>query len=168
MIGPTSRPMSRVRVLAAIGVLLAGLSGCSDRPPATTAAPAASVASAETPVPQETSAQPAAASPRPRRTSPAPAARPTRTADRAAEAGSGNAGLDQFVAAVQQRLPAVAMDRRDEEVEELGEQACDSLAAGQTATAAAGEISDQGVELGDARKLVALARSTACPGRPKV
>jgi len=83
-------------------------------------------------------------------------------------AGSGDSGLDRFVEAVQRQLPEVALDRRDEEVEELGEQACDSLAAGEKDAAVAGEIGEQGVASADARTLVALARTTACPGRPKV
>jgi len=76
--------------------------------------------------------------------------------------------LDRFAAAVREQLPEVAMDRRDEEVEAFGEQACRALAAGEKAPAVAGEISSQGVTSADARKLVALAGSTACPDRPKV
>jgi predicted lipid-binding transport protein (Tim44 family) len=160
-------------VLAGAG-LLAGLAGCSDpAPDSPAAAPAAVVESAPDRVPS------APSSPSPRRASrpsSAPAAgsvsgagsAPVAAAPRrAAEAASGNAGLDRFVAAVQRQLPAVAMDRRDEEVEDLGQQACDSLAAGQNLTTVAGEISQQGVADMDARKLVTLARTTACPPRPK-
>ncbi|MFD0524880.1 DUF732 domain-containing protein [Paractinoplanes durhamensis] len=90
-----------------------------------------------------------------------------RTAEPAG-AGSGSPGLDRFVAAVQKQLPEVALDRRDEEVEQLGQQACDALAAGRKATAVAGELSEQGVTSTDAGKLVALAGSTMCESRPKV
>jgi hypothetical protein len=79
-----------------------------------------------------------------------------------AGAGSGDAGLDRFVAAVQRQLPEVAVDRRDEEIEALGRQACDALAAsGKTATAAR-DLAGSGVTAAQAGKLVTLARSTAC------
>jgi hypothetical protein len=74
------------------------------------------------------------------------------------------AGPDHFLAAVQQKLPEVALDRRDEEVEDLGEQACQALATGRSATTAAGEVAEQGVAPADARTLVALARNDLCPG----
>ena len=89
--------------------------------------------------------------------SPPPAATPA-----APEAGSGNAALDRFVAAVQRRLPDVALDRRDEEIEDLGRQACASLAAGKTTAAAAARLADLGVGGSDARTLITLARGTAC------
>jgi hypothetical protein len=63
---------------------------------------------------------------------------------------------------VQKKLPEVAVDRRDEEVEDLGEQACESLGAGRSATAAAGEVAEQGVTPADARTLVGLAEDTLC------
>ena len=73
-----------------------------------------------------------------------------------------------FLAAVQERLPDVALDRRDEEVEALGEQSCAGLEAGKSANAVAGELGEEDVTPVDARKLVTLAGATACPGRPKV
>jgi hypothetical protein len=157
--------MIRGRALMGIGLVIA-LAGCTDTPSTPRAGTAAPVASVLSPVPEEAPPQPPGAAPRPRRTSPAPT--PTATAKRAAEADSGVTGFDRFVAAVQQQLPAVALDRRDEEVEALGEQACDSLAAGRKAAAVAGEISSEGVAAPDARKLVTLAGTTACPSRPKV
>jgi hypothetical protein len=72
------------------------------------------------------------------------------------------------VEAVQRQLPAVAVDRRDVEVEALGVQACQGLSSGAKDAVVAGVISEQGVALGDARKLVTLARTTACADRPKV
>ena len=81
-----------------------------------------------------------------------------------AGAGSGDAGLDRFVAAVQTQLPQIALDRRDEEVEALGVRACESLAAGHRAAAVAGGMRAEGVAAADVDRLVALARSTACPG----
>lgn len=96
---------------------------------------------------------------------PAPVATvaPAATADPAhTDAGSGDPGLDRFVAAVQQKLPDVAMDRRDEEVAELGETACDALAAGQDPAAVVRELADEGVPADQARTLFTLARTTAC------
>jgi uncharacterized protein DUF732 len=83
-------------------------------------------------------------------------------ATKGAPAVIGSAALDRFVAAVQRRLPEVALDRRDEEVEDLGEQACDALKGGRSATAAAGGVVEQGVTPADARMLVGLARDNLC------
>ena len=157
--------MRRIGVLTGIVVLL-GTAACGS--PARSAAvpvPAASAGPVLNPVPETTTTAAQAAAPRPRHTAHAPkAAAPAATTD----AGSGDAGLDRFVAAVQQHLPDVALDRRDEEVEALGQEACAGLRAGKTDTAVAGEIGAEDVTPADARKLVTLARSTACPGRPKV
>jgi uncharacterized protein DUF732 len=149
------------RVLVAVATIVA-LGGCADESATSSAVRPKSDAS---PVPQVITSQPPAAteSPLPR----SPQARSPRAA-KAAGAGTGDAGLDRFVAAVQEQLPAVALDRRDEEVEALGTQACDALAAGDNVPAVAGELSAQGVTSADAEKLIALARSTACRGRPKV
>ncbi|WP_433292515.1 DUF732 domain-containing protein [Actinoplanes sp. CA-030573] len=157
------RAVRGVRVLATLGVLAVGLAGCSGSPHPVAAPAGVPVASAEAvrnPVPAMSTTKPAPAPPTPRRTGPAP--RPTRTTTDTPGAGSGDAGLDRFVAAVQEQLPAVALDRRDEEVEELGQQACSELAAGQKPATVAAEISDQGVTSADAQKLVALAHETAC------
>ena len=70
--------------------------------------------------------------------------------------------MDQFVARVQQELPQVAADRRDEELAALGEQMCASLAAGRGTAAVAGEMQDQGVVAADDRALVASARAEIC------
>ena len=163
--------MRRLRFVAAAGLLLA-IGGCGNPPPrvAAAATPAAG-ARVLTPVPEETTTHPPAAAPGPRHARPAPKPSPSKhpsTDAGSGDAGSGDAGLDRFVAEVQKRLPAVALDRRDEEVEALGEQACDSLAAGESVTAVSGEISEQGVAAKDSRTLVTLAQTTACRGRPKV
>jgi hypothetical protein len=70
--------------------------------------------------------------------------------------------MDRFVAAVQRQLPEVAVDRREEEVAELGDRACHSLASGHRVPAVADEISGYGLTGADARALVTLARDTAC------
>ncbi|GIM93998.1 DUF732 domain-containing protein [Paractinoplanes toevensis] len=152
------------RAFAAVAMIVA-LGGCSDEPGAISAVRPESDAS---PVPQVTATRPPLVThpPSPRSASP----RSPQAAETAepAGAGSGEAGLDRFVAAVQKQLPAVALDRRDEEVEALGTQACDALAAGADVPAVAGELGAQGVTSDDAKKLIALARTTACRGRPKV
>ncbi|MEV6843023.1 DUF732 domain-containing protein, partial [Actinoplanes sp. NPDC051411] len=91
----------------------------------------------------------------------APATTATKKPARKAPA-AGGAGLDRFVAAVQRKLPDVALDRRDEEVEDLGEQACSALKGGRSATAAAGEVAERGVTPADARALVGLAKDDLC------
>jgi len=88
--------------------------------------------------------------------------KPARTASPSAAAASGSAGLDRFVAAVQRKLPDVALDRRDEEVEDLGEQACAALGHGRSATAVTDEVAAQGVTPADAKMLVGLARDNLC------
>ena len=157
--------MRRLGAIAGIVALLATAACGANARTTATPAPAATAESALHPAPERTTTTAQAAAPRPRHTSPAPR---TPEPSPATDAGSGNAGLDRFVAAVQRQLPDVALDRRDEEVEALGEQACAGLRAGKTETAVAGEIGEQDVAPADARKLVTLARSTACPGRPKV
>ncbi|MBO3742539.1 DUF732 domain-containing protein [Actinoplanes flavus] len=69
---------------------------------------------------------------------------------------------DEFLDAVRGELPAVAMDRRSEEITELGGQACSSLAAGNDRAEAAAELTESGLEPVDARRLVTLARRTLC------
>jgi len=155
--------MTRIGLLAGIVVLLT-TAACGS-PARTTAAPppVAPAGSVLNPVPERTTTPAREAAPRPRRTSPAP-----RTAPQDTGTGSGNAGLDRFVAEVRRQLPGVALDRRDEEVEALGEQSCAGLEAGKSANAVAGELGEEDVTPVDARKLVTLAGATACPGRPKV
>jgi uncharacterized protein DUF732 len=152
----------RLGALAALTLLLA-TAACAEAT-RTTATPVASAVTTLDPVPENTTTPTQAAPPRPRHTSPAPSPAPSPAGD----AGSGNAGLDRFVAAVRRDLPEVALDRRDEEVEALGEQACAGLRSGKTGAVVAGEIGAEDVAPADARELVTLARSTACPGRPKV
>jgi hypothetical protein len=157
-----------------VAVAVLGLAGCgkadAGKP---SAAPAASAGSVLRPVPERETPQAEPATPRSpgagRASKPErERAKPAKTAADEGGAGSGNSGLDAFVAAVQRELPDVALDRRDEEVEDLGQEACQGLAAGKKDAVVAGEISAEGVAPPDARKLVTLARTTACGGRPKV
>jgi hypothetical protein len=147
-------PFARIATVASVTLLFA-LAACDHTPPT----PADEPEPAATAVPRE----PATAPPSPFSTSPNKAA-PARSAKPPADvdAGSESAGLDRFVAAVQQKLPDVALDRRDEEVEDLGQQACDALGNGHSATAAAGEITDEGVPPAEARTLVGLAKTDLC------
>ncbi|GAA0530022.1 hypothetical protein GCM10010172_08420 [Paractinoplanes ferrugineus] len=155
------------RVVVALGLITA-LAGCSSPEPETETGRTTVVAvpseQAAPPVPQVTETP----SPSVRETT-----RPSRSpqAKRAAEppvAAGGNAGLDRFLAAVRTQVPTVALDRREEEVEELGETACDGLSAGRSKTTVARELSEHGVTSADARKLVSLAGDTVCGTRPKV
>lgn len=152
------------RILTTLA-LITTLAGCSTARTAETkaTAPAAEPpepsAQVSTPVPQVTATQSPGVKSAP------PQAKKT---SKPAGAGSGDARLDDFVAAVRKRLPAVALDRRDEEVEELGEHACEGLSAGRSGKAVAAEIGEQGVPAADARALVALAGDTVCAARPKV
>ncbi|MBW6437404.1 DUF732 domain-containing protein [Actinoplanes hulinensis] len=68
----------------------------------------------------------------------------------------------EFLDAVRGELPAVAMDRRAEEITELGGQACSSLAAGNPRAEVAAELTEFGLETADARRLVTLARKKLC------
>ncbi|WP_433824903.1 DUF732 domain-containing protein [Actinoplanes sp. CA-015351] len=67
-----------------------------------------------------------------------------------------------FVAAVQGRLPEVALDRRPEEITELGDQACQGLAAGKRRPTVAENLLGYGLSGADARVLVSLASSHLC------
>jgi Protein of unknown function (DUF732) len=147
----------RIATVAAVTVLFA-VAGCDHAPPT----PAAQQEPAATAVPLEAATEsPAATVPSPSASSPA-APKHTRKPPADVDAGSGSAGLDRFVAAVQQKLPDLALDRRDEEVEDLGEQACDALNGGRGATAAAAAVADEGVAPAEARILVGLAKSDLC------
>jgi hypothetical protein len=152
------------RVLIALG-LIAALAGCSSHESGTVAAVPSGQAAIPVPQVTETHSPRVTHSPQSTRTTRSPQAKKTAAAP---GAGSGSAGLDRFVAAVREQLPAVVLDRRDEEVEELGERACDGLSAGRSSAVVAGEIGEQGVAAADARKLVALAGDTVCGSPPKV
>jgi hypothetical protein len=128
-------------------VLLMALAGCGDAPEAATSGPAATQPSSTT------------------------ATKPGRTDDAGPNAGSGDAGLDGFVDAVRERVPELAADRRDEEIEVIAQQACASLAAGRNADALVAETRSLGTEDAEAtdrataRELIKLAIDTACPGQ---
>jgi hypothetical protein len=153
--------------LVVLGLVFAGLTGtaasCSDPAAQSVAAPSTEPSLTFVPSGPPSPAAVAAPGPSPAGTATA-TAEPVRTATAAAAgADPGPHGLDRFVAAVQVRLPDVALDRRDDEIADLGQQACDQLAAGKKTAAVAGSLAEPGVSDADARALVALARDTACP-----
>jgi len=133
-----------------VALATAGCSSATDR--TTVPPPAGRVVS---PVPQATTTQPAAAAPT--RTETTAVRRP-----QAKRTSTAAPSIDRFVAAVQRQMPQFALDRRDDEVAELGEEACRSLAAGKRDAAVATEITEYGVATNDARQLVTLARDNAC------
>jgi hypothetical protein len=97
-------------------------------------------------------------SPQPEQPATATATAPATTAP----AVSATPSEKRFLAAVRERLPETAMDLRDEEITEMGGEACDSLAAGAARRSVAAELAEYGLPDPEARKLVALARSTLC------
>jgi predicted small lipoprotein YifL len=102
---------------------------------------------------------------------PPPSPRPAPSAAAEPNAGSGDRGLDGFVAAVQKRMPAVAADRRDEELEAVAEQSCALLAAGTDAKTIAavartlGTADPQATDRATAYRLVRLSIAEVCPAQ---
>jgi Protein of unknown function (DUF732) len=98
--------------------------------------------------------------------SPAPEPMPT---NGKINAGTGNDALDYFVSTVQKRMPKVAIDRRDEELEAVAEQSCALLASGTDATTIAavartlGTGNPAATTRAAARRLVRLSIATVCP-----
>jgi hypothetical protein len=163
----------------ATAVLLVALAGCGDvalagcaddrAEPAAVAVPAAGA-------PVESPAPVGSADSRPAtRAATTHAATPRATGTTAAaggdgqtDAGSGSKGLDDFVTVVRAKVPEVAVDRRDEEIEAIAQQACASLAAGKKAdalvaeTRSLGTADAQATDQATARELINLAIDTVC------
>jgi hypothetical protein len=97
-------------------------------------------------------------------TSAAPAA-PRTTAARKASGKSG--GVSGFVAVVQDELPEVAVDHREEELAGLAQQACSALAAGKDAGAVVAGTERFGTGEADAHRLIKLAITTVCPDQDR-
>lgn len=164
-----------MRKLVLVAALAFTLAGCGHHAESTedVAAPVADVAPAS---PSPSAAAPAvthhssperAAWPGPAHRAARPAA-PVRTAYPEWNAGSGDAKLDAFVAAVRDRLPIVAADRRDEEIEDIGRQICAARAARKpTGTVVAyartlGTPDPDATDQASASELVRLADGTLC------
>ncbi|MEU7901251.1 DUF732 domain-containing protein [Actinoplanes sp. NPDC049118] len=154
-------------------VLLVALSGCgddADTKPATVPAPAIS---SEAPAPSapavaagRTAAAPTAtAAPR---SGSQPATPPgPRSGHRAAKPRTVATGTSGFVAAVQNRLPEVAVDHRDEEIAEIAGQACTSLAAGEGAGTIVAGTERFGTDEETAHKLIKMAIDNVCPDQDR-
>lgn len=72
---------------------------------------------------------------------------------------------ERFVAAVRGQLSDATLDLRNEEITEMGGQACAALAAGQPRGEVAEELAGYGLPKAAAREMVILARTTLCePG----
>ncbi|MFI1990327.1 hypothetical protein [Actinoplanes sp. NPDC020271] len=71
---------------------------------------------------------------------------------------AGAADPDRFVAAVRRELPELALDRRDEEIADLGSEACASMRAKDQDT-----LSAYGVTPSQAQQLRTVARADLCP-----
>ncbi|GAA4602971.1 hypothetical protein BJY16_004442 [Actinoplanes octamycinicus] len=65
---------------------------------------------------------------------------------------------DRFVAAIRRELPELALDRRDEEIADLGLDACSPAAAGRQ-----DELTASGVSAAQARRLREVALTDLCP-----
>ena len=150
--------MRRLRwALPAVVLVLAACGDDHEVKPADVPAPVP-VESTATPDLTVTTTTPAAAKP-------APATRKP-TLKPAAPTGG---GLAAFVRVVQSRTPEIALDRRDEEIEAIAQQACASLAAGTDADALVAETRSLGTadaeatDQATARELIKLAIDTVCP-----
>jgi hypothetical protein len=148
-------------MLAAATML--ALAGCSDdAEPADVPPPP--VASGTTPSPEPISAEDAETT--------AAAPKPTRTRNRPPAETTGT-GLAGFVSVVRARVPDIAIDRRDEEIEEIAQQACASLAGGEGADAVVAETRSLGTadaeatDQATARELIKLSIDTVCPAQAK-
>jgi hypothetical protein len=100
---------------------------------------------------------------------PSPSASPAPTTNDETTAGTGDEGLDGFVATVQKRMPEVVADRRDEELEAVAEQSCALLASGTDAKTVAavartlGTGDPHATDRTTADELVRLSIVTVCP-----
>ncbi|MBG0562321.1 DUF732 domain-containing protein [Actinoplanes aureus] len=121
-------------------------------------APAAPSATGSVPAPNR---QAGAAAPSPAE-APAATPEPDVAATVASSAPGEAVSGERFLAAVRGQLPEVAVDRRPEEITEIGDAACTSLAAGQRRASAAADLIGYGVSNADARELVILARAFLC------
>jgi hypothetical protein len=144
--------MARRWLVAA--VLLVALGGCGDEPEAEPAT---------VPVPVTTSAAPLPASPSVVASRVAVAASPARTTPRATPKAAGRTDPAAFVAVVQRTMPGLALDRREDELATLAQQACAALTAGRSAAAVVAEVRAFGTDRAGARQLIRLAVDTVCP-----
>jgi hypothetical protein len=143
------------RIVCSVGFAVLGLAsvaGCSEPSHVWVAGhpvPSASASPVAAPPPDSA---PVAAAPPPV-SSPAASASPSAVVPSAVVAGP-----ERFVAAVRREMPELALDRRDEEIADLGGQACSSIRSGR------GEaLTEYGVTAAQARQLRRVARADLCP-----
>ncbi|MEU4218364.1 DUF732 domain-containing protein [Actinoplanes sp. NPDC026623] len=153
-------------------VLLVALSGCGDDAgtgPATVPAPATS-SDAPTPAAPVVAAgrhTAPAATGTPRTEPPAEPRSEPRSGRRAGSPRVVALGPSGFVAAVQDRLPDLAVDHRDDEIAEIAGEACTSLAAGEGARTVVAGTERFGTDEATAHKLIKLAIDNVCPDQDR-
>jgi hypothetical protein len=159
---PAGGSLGRVAVVA--GVVVAVTAGCASSPPVpqwrdpepSVAAPAVSDAPA---VPLDAPAVGSSRMP-----GAEPGSPPASASPEPEPAVDGPASDERFLAAVRGELAGATVDLRNEEIAEMGGQACASLAAGLPRRAVAAELTGYGLAEAELRRLVTLARSTLCDG----
>jgi hypothetical protein len=155
-------------VAAALLLTLGGCGDDTDAVPATVPVPATS---SEAPAGPVVIARGSAAP------GPAVVASSTRAARRVTKPGpieeNTHTGTAGFVAVVQARMPEIAVDRRDEEIAAIAEQACASLADGRRADSIVAETRTLGTggpkttDRSSARELIRLAIDQVCPDQDR-
>jgi hypothetical protein len=94
---------------------------------------------------------------------------PAATEEPSAQTGTGAEPAAEFASVVRDRVPEVAVDRRDDEIAAVARQACASLASGKEADALVDETRSLGTadaeatDQATARELIKLAIDTVCP-----
>ena len=128
-----------------VAVLLVPLGGCADEPEAEPATVPVPVTSSAAPVPSPSAV----------------------AATRAATAWAERPPPADFGTEVRRELPALAVDRRDEEIDGIAEQTCAALAAGRPARAVVDGVRAYGADAASARALIKLAIAAQCPGQDR-
>ncbi|PRY33460.1 DUF732 domain-containing protein [Pseudosporangium ferrugineum] len=96
---------------------------------------------------------------------------PAANRPRAPEPAAADPGA--FIGTFREKLPELALDRRDDEIALIAEQACASLAANAPAgtvvagTRSLGTIDAEATDQATAREIIKLAIDTACPGQSR-
>jgi hypothetical protein len=138
--------MRRLWLVAAATVLI--LAGCGDDPGPAAGPPATTATTTEAPAATE---------------------QPSATGKPSAQTGTGAEPAAEFVSVVRDRVPEVAVDRRDDEIAAVARQACASLASGKEAdalveeTRSLGTVDAEATDQATARELIKLAIDTVCP-----
>ncbi|HET6529205.1 MAG TPA: hypothetical protein VFH03_01110 [Actinoplanes sp.] len=100
-------------------------------------------------------------------------ARPASSAPAPAASAPGHAASESFVDVVRSRLPEVAVDRRDEEIQSIADRACTALSGGAdadtivTEARALGTLDAEATDQATARELIKVAIDTTCPDQDR-